>query len=493
MINTGIIILAAGNSSRLGRPKQLLPYRGKTLLSHVVTESLAASLQPVIVVTGAFHNQVLDSLTGLEAVPVQNPHWETGMASGIAVGLRKALDLAPNVQSVIVSVCDQPHITADLFRMLTETHAITGKGMIASAYAGTSGTPVLFGRRYFEELAALSGNAGAKQLLARYAEDVASVPFPKGSIDIDTEEDYGSITSPPVTGDARNDILPNPETKPEPGTLQPEAPKTEAPKPEIPQPKPLTEQPIPATAMEVHHHPDLHHNKKPWKEYLLEGLMIFIAVMMGFIAENIREEITNSQHAHELTSQLVADLRADTARLNEVIEAQTKILQANDSLITLLQQPLATADLNRIQQLIIISHNLWAFHPAGGAIAAIKNELHLKQFAHSQLITHIAHYEGYIDLLHTVQDIYLQYQHNMLDSFLREHFTPANLLAAFGHRPLPDAHMRNLTQAGLTQLAADMVLIRVVSDEIVRDDNWVKENAVNLLKYTISEYDLAKD
>jgi|HubBroStandDraft_2_1064218.scaffolds.fasta_scaffold73549_2 hypothetical protein len=291
------------------------------------------------------------------------------------------------------------------------------------------------------------------------------------------EQENTDIPAPPeVTGKVGDDVAANPETKPE-------APA---------KPQPPTEQTPPAIAMEVHHHPDLHHQKKPWKEYLLEGLMIFIAVMMGFIAENIREDITNNQHAHELTAQLVADLKADTSHLEKVIDEQTKIREANDSLITLLQQPLATADLNRIQRLIITSHNLWAFHPAGGAIGAIKNELHLKQFAHSQLISHIADYEGNIDLLHTAQDIYLQYQHNMLDVFLREHFTPGNLLAAFDHKPLPDAQMRNLTQAGLTQLAADMVLVRVVSDEIVRDDKSVKEYAIRLLNYTTSEYDLEK-
>jgi len=65
------------------------------------------------------------------------------------------------------------------------------------------------------------------------------------------------------------------------------------------------------TEMEVHHHPQLDHRHKPWKEYLLEGFMIFIAVMMGFIAENVRENITNSEHAEQLTSQLAQDLRAD--------------------------------------------------------------------------------------------------------------------------------------------------------------------------------------
>jgi hypothetical protein len=317
--------------------------------------------------------------------------------------------------------------------------------------------------------------------------------FTRQNMDNNEQKNTGVPGAPAITGKAQGDLILNAESKPE-SKLDPEAPtKSEIenrPVTGAPQPKPHTEQPPLAIAMEVHHHPDLHHQKKPWKEYLLEGFMIFIAVMMGFIAENIREDITNNQHAHELTSQLVVDLKADTSRLNKVIDAQTKIRQANDSLFTLLQRPLATADLNQIQELIINSHNLWTFHPAGGAIGAIKNELHLKQFGHSELISHIADYESNIDLLHTVQDIYLQYQHNMLDVFLRQHFTPANLRAAFDHKPLPDARMRNLTQAGLTQLAADIVLIRLVSDELVRDDISVKENAVRLLKYTTLKYNL---
>ena len=242
------------------------------------------------------------------------------------------------------------------------------------------------------------------------------------------------------------------------------------------------------TKMEVHHHPEV--EKKTFKEYLLEGLMIFIAVMMGFIAENIRENITNNEHARQLTSQLVQDLKADTARLNRIFEKQTQILKANDSLFNLLQQPLATADLKKIQQLIISSHNLWTFHPSGGAIGAIKNEMHLKQFSESKIVNHIAAYETDIELTHTVQDIYLQYQRTMLDPFLRQHFTPGNLYAAFNKKPPVDAQMRNLTQADLTQLAADMVLIRVVSDELVRDNRGLYQDGEKLLDYVKKEYDL---
>lgn len=240
--------------------------------------------------------------------------------------------------------------------------------------------------------------------------------------------------------------------------------------------------------MEVHHHPEV--EKKGLKEYLLEGLMIFIAVMMGFIAENIREDITNKEHARQLTSQLIHDLKADTVQLDKAINFQEHIINANDSLFALSQQPLAKVDLKKIQRLIIALHNLFPFRPSGGASAAIKNELHLKQFAESYIIHHIAQYERDAELAHTSQDVYLQYQRTMLDPFLRQHFTPANIDAAFNNRPLPDAQMRDLKQADLIQFSADMALTKVVSNELIRDYKEVKETATALLKYVQKEYDL---
>jgi hypothetical protein len=244
------------------------------------------------------------------------------------------------------------------------------------------------------------------------------------------------------------------------------------------------------TQMEVHHHPQLDHKPKPFKEYLLESFMIFIAVMMGFIAENIRENIDNNEHVRQLTSQLVQDLKADTTSLNGIYAADKQILKDNDSLFTLLQQPLAKADTKKIQKFAADSHDMWPFHPSGGAIAAIKNELHLKQLSNSKIIGYIAKYEGHIELVHTLQDITLQYQRSFLDPFLRFHFTPANLQAAFNYSAIPNAQMRNLTQEDLTQLAADMVLIRINTNELIRDNLWLKADAINLLQYVKKQYDL---
>ncbi|MBS1530173.1 MAG: hypothetical protein JSU01_07695, partial [Bacteroidetes bacterium] len=234
--------------------------------------------------------------------------------------------------------------------------------------------------------------------------------------------------------------------------------------------------------MEVHHHPQLDHNPKPWKEYLLEGLMIFIAVMMGFIAENIREGVSDREHVRELTGQLVQDLKSDTANLNAIYKAETKILAANDSLYDLLQQPLPKANVKKIEEMIIASHSMWPFSPTGGAISAIKNELHLKQFANSKIIGYIARYEGHTALLGIVQNITIEYQHNYIDSFLRLHFTPANLKSAFDNRIIKDAQMRNLSQNDLTQLSADMTLVRVNTFELVRDNRMLEEDVMKLLQ-----------
>jgi hypothetical protein len=242
--------------------------------------------------------------------------------------------------------------------------------------------------------------------------------------------------------------------------------------------------------MEVHHHPDLEHKHKPFKEYLLEGFMIFIAVMMGFIAENIRETIGNDEHVQQLTSQLVQDLKADTVQLNDIYEAEGQIVKYNDTLISLLQQPLQKADTRRIQKLAAKSHSMWLFHPSAGALPAIKNELHLKQFSNSKIISFFANYEGHIGLLHTAQDINLQYQRIYLDPFLTQHLTPANMVAAFDKFSEPTAQMRNLTQTDLDQLAADMVLIRIITKEMVKDNRWVKEDAVGMLNYVVKQFGL---
>jgi hypothetical protein len=246
--------------------------------------------------------------------------------------------------------------------------------------------------------------------------------------------------------------------------------------------------PIPETEMEVHHHPQLDHSPKAWKEYLLEGLMIFIAVMMGFIAENIRESITNHEHVSELTAQLAQDLSTDINQLDIAYREELKISKANNTLINLLQQPLKKEDIVQVQQQVGTSHSMWPFHPSMGAVDAIKKELHLRQFSNSKIISYISEYERHTDLLHTVQDITLQYQRSFIDPFLLKHLTAANLTAVFNKTNTISSETRNLSQEDLTQLGVDMVLIRINTEEVLRDNRKVKNDAVKLLQYVKERY-----
>lgn len=195
MNKTGIIILAAGPSSRLGKPKQLLMHRGKTLIEHICSEALETGLHPVLVVTGAAADQVSKVLENKPVEIVFNEQWSTGMASGISAGLSELLKPDYGIESVIIAVCDQPFVSADLFKQLMKTKAEQNKGIVGCAYAGIIGTPVLFGKAYFGKLLALKGDEGAKKIVKTNSADLAGIPFEEGNIDIDTQEDYEQLIS----------------------------------------------------------------------------------------------------------------------------------------------------------------------------------------------------------------------------------------------------------------------------------------------------------
>ena len=193
MSKTGIIILAAGNSSRMGEPKQLMMYKNKTFLQHIIGEAKNAGLEPVICVTGYRSEFITTSITGMGISIVDNKNWREGMGTGIAAGIKQLL--ISDVDSVILAVSDQPHVSSDLFETMQKQRDQSGKGIAACAYAGTLGTPVLFGKKYFDQLKSLSGNQGAKNIVKLNMPDVFSVEFEKGKIDIDTKEDYENLIS----------------------------------------------------------------------------------------------------------------------------------------------------------------------------------------------------------------------------------------------------------------------------------------------------------
>jgi molybdenum cofactor cytidylyltransferase len=194
-MKTGIIILAAGNSSRMGKPKQLLNYKGKTLLQTVIDEALKTDCKPIIVVLGANAEEIASKHNNDQIHFVINESWENGMASGIAAGLSSVIDNNIEIESVIIAVSDQVFIKMTNFSHLIEKQNETGKNIVASKYAETIGTPVLFRKHYFDALLSLKGTDGAKKLLKQYSQDVETVPFELGEIDIDTETDYNNLIS----------------------------------------------------------------------------------------------------------------------------------------------------------------------------------------------------------------------------------------------------------------------------------------------------------
>ncbi len=182
MERSAILILAAGGSTRLGSPKQLLPAFGTTLLRHAAVTALGSALGRVTVVLGAWAEECTRALEGLEVDITVNAEWESGMGSSIAAGMAA---LSPgNPESVLIMLCDQPAVTPATLHALHDHLAETGADAVASWYHDVPGPPVIFTGRCFPELRSLRGPEGARTLFARHPPEM--VDFPGGAYDIDT-------------------------------------------------------------------------------------------------------------------------------------------------------------------------------------------------------------------------------------------------------------------------------------------------------------------
>jgi molybdenum cofactor cytidylyltransferase len=189
----GIVILAAGASTRLGKPKQLLQYRGKTLLAHAINEAVNSNADGVVVILGKNANLFKKEIDEGKVRVAINSSWEEGMASSVRLGLDILFNAKPYVDAVIFMVCDQPHISSSILNELIITQQKTTKQIVTSNYGDSIGPPALFHKKYFEELMKLSGDAGARKIIQKNMNDVATILFPEGDIDIDTEEDYQKL------------------------------------------------------------------------------------------------------------------------------------------------------------------------------------------------------------------------------------------------------------------------------------------------------------
>src|SRR5215213_6715109 len=183
------LILAAGASARMGRPKQLLDWEGRPLVRAAAEVALAAQLDPLLIVIGSAQAQVAEALAGLPLRMIANPDYATGQSTSLRTGVA-ALD--QDVDAVVVLLGDQPFVTATIVEQLVAEWQASGAAIVAPTYAGQRGNPVLFARSVFPELLAIQGDQGARGVLAADRARVRLVAFddPRPLTDIDTPEDY---------------------------------------------------------------------------------------------------------------------------------------------------------------------------------------------------------------------------------------------------------------------------------------------------------------
>lgn len=190
----GVILLAAGASVRLGRPKQLLTYQGSTLLHHSLNTALTSNVQSVVVVLGAHSNKIEKELKNTTAHIVVNADWQEGMASSIRCGVKAFIEKWPAAEGLLLMVCDQPFVKTHLLNELITVHQKTGKQIVACSYKGTFGPPTFFHRSFFEELLCLKGDIGARSIVNQHIDMTEIITFPEGSFDVDTDADYERLT-----------------------------------------------------------------------------------------------------------------------------------------------------------------------------------------------------------------------------------------------------------------------------------------------------------
>ncbi|RXG15622.1 molybdenum cofactor cytidylyltransferase [Leeuwenhoekiella aestuarii] len=190
MTKIAILILAAGNSTRMGEAKQLLPYGTKTLLEHTIAQAKNSVAEQVFCVLGA-NAETIEKIINNDLVFIHNKSWQDGLSSSIACGVEKVRLMG--FDSILVMLADQPKIDTFYLNLLIETSVHYKTKCIASDYGTRNGVPAVFPKTYFEELLSLKGDQGAKNLLNATEEKVIALDAQDKIQDIDTPEDYARL------------------------------------------------------------------------------------------------------------------------------------------------------------------------------------------------------------------------------------------------------------------------------------------------------------
>ena len=190
MNNIQHLLLAAGASQRMGKPKQLLPWAEGTLIEHQI-HILLETNHKVSVVLGAYADKISEVIEKFPIDIYTNKDWENGMGTSISYGLKMLIEKHPKVDAVLISLIDQPLIKSTHFKKMIDVFQ-PGENEIIVSYSekGWSGSPVLFDKVYFKELLKLKGDEGAKRIVQKYRNSVKLIDGGESLTDIDTHQVY---------------------------------------------------------------------------------------------------------------------------------------------------------------------------------------------------------------------------------------------------------------------------------------------------------------
>jgi len=190
-----VLILAAGESKRLGQPKQLLDIQGDTLIERTIKEVSKTTCQPIIIVLGAYATPIQKAIQDYDITILHNAAWQEGMGSSLRLGMQFITQNHPKATQVICLVSDQPFLTAAHLEALRSTALQSNASIITTGYNGKQGVPALFKKEVYKELLKVEGDKGARVVIRKDASRVVSIQNEQLGIDIDTMEDYRSLRS----------------------------------------------------------------------------------------------------------------------------------------------------------------------------------------------------------------------------------------------------------------------------------------------------------
>ena len=188
-----VLILAAGESTRMGQIKQLLPWGTTTLLGNAIHNANASMACEVFVVLGAKAQKIKEEVAVEGVVFVENQDWRSGMGTSIVCGIRSLTKQQKTYDGALIMLCDQPLINTLYLNALIDTFIHKEKGIVATRYRNSEGVPAIFGQSYFPELMELNKDYGAKDILKQHKDDVFSLGSHGKAMDIDTMDDYNRL------------------------------------------------------------------------------------------------------------------------------------------------------------------------------------------------------------------------------------------------------------------------------------------------------------